>query len=109
MSQNLSVNSFKWVENTVQFNEDFRKNYNEENSGGYFLEVDVRYLETLHDLHNDLAFSPRKMKIEKIEKIAANVNEKEEYTFHMKNIKETSNHGLVLQKVHRVIKFNQKA
>ena len=62
-----------------------------------------------HKTCNDLAFSPRKMKIEKIEKLAANVNEKEEYTFHIKNIKHTSNHGLVLQKVHRVIKFNEKA
>ena len=41
MSQNLSVNSFMWVENTFHINEDFKNNYNEENGKGYFLEVDV--------------------------------------------------------------------
>ena len=27
---------------------------------GYFLEVDVQYLEKLHELHNDLSFLPKK-------------------------------------------------
>ena len=43
MSQKLPVNNFKWIEETSQFNEDFIKNYNEENDEGYFLEVDVQY------------------------------------------------------------------
>ena len=30
MSQNLSIESFKWVENTSQFNKDFIENYNED-------------------------------------------------------------------------------
>ena len=34
----------------------FIKNYNEENDEGYFLEVDVEYLENLHEPHNDLPF-----------------------------------------------------
>ena len=86
MSQNLSVNSFKWVENTFHINEDFKNNYNEENGKGYFLEVDVWYLEMLHDLHNDLAFSPRKMKIEKIEKLTANLNDKEKHKTNIKSL-----------------------
>ena len=45
MSQKLSVNNFEWIEDTSQFNEDFRKIYNEESDEGYFLEVDVQYLE----------------------------------------------------------------
>ena len=48
MLQKLSVNNFKWINDTSQFNEDFIKNYNEEGSEGYFLEVDVQYLEKLH-------------------------------------------------------------
>ena len=67
MSQKLHVNNFKWIKNTFQFNEDFTKNYNEEIDGGYFLEVDVQYLEKLHELHNDLSFLPERMKIEKME------------------------------------------
>ena len=45
MLQMLPVNIFEWIEDTSQFNEDFIKNYNEESDEGYFLEVDVRYLE----------------------------------------------------------------
>ena len=43
MSQKLSVNNFKWIEETSQFDEDFIKNFNGESDEGYFLEVDVQY------------------------------------------------------------------
>ena len=49
------------------------------------------------------------MKIEKIEKLAANLHDKEEYVIHIRNLKQALNHGLVLKNVHRVIKFNQTA
>ena len=45
------------------------------------------------------------MKIEKVEKFVTNVNDKTEYVIHIRNL----NHGLVLKKVHRVVKFNQSA
>ena len=49
------------------------------------------------------------MKIEKVEKLVANLLlDKEEYVIHIRNLKEVLNCGLVLKKVHRVIKFNQK-
>ena len=41
MLQKLLVNSFEWIEDTSEFNEDFIKSYNEESGEGYFLEVDV--------------------------------------------------------------------
>ena len=65
MSQKLPVNNFEWIKDTSQFNEYFIKNYNEESNKGYFLEVDVQYLEKLHELRNYLPFLPGKMKIEK--------------------------------------------
>ena len=37
-----------------------------------FFEVDVQYPEKLHDLHNDLSFLPKRMKSEKVKKLAAN-------------------------------------
>ena len=66
MLQKLPVNNFEWIEDTSQFNEDVIKNYNEESDEGYSLEVDVLYLEKLHDLDNDLPFLPETMKIEKV-------------------------------------------
>ena len=43
----------------------------------------------------------------KIEKFAANLHDKTDCVIHIRNLKETSNHGLVSKNVHRVIKFNQ--
>ena len=49
------------------------------------------------------------MKIEKVEKFLANLNDKEEYLIHIWNLKQALNHGLVLKNGHQIIKFNQKA
>ena len=68
MSQKLLVNNFEWIEDSSQFNEDFVKNYNKESYERYFLEVDVQYLQKLHEFFNDLPFLPERMKIEKVEK-----------------------------------------
>ena len=106
MSQKLPVNNFEWVEDTSQFNEDFLKNYNEESDTGYFLEVDVQCTEKLHELHNDLQVLLERMKIEK-ENLVVNLHDKTEYVIQIRNLKQALNHGLVLKKVHRVIKFNQ--
>ena len=51
MLQKLPVNNFEWIKNTSQFNEDFIKNYNGESYEGYYLEVDVPYLEKLDKLY----------------------------------------------------------
>ena len=47
------------------------------------------------------------MTIEKIERLVTNLHDKTEYVIHPKNLKLSLNHGLVLKKYHRVIKFNQ--
>ena len=54
MLQKLPVDNFEWIEDTSQFNEDFMRNCNEESYEGHFLDVDVQYLEKLHELYNDL-------------------------------------------------------
>ena len=89
--------------------EDFIKNYNKESDEGYFLKVDIHYTEKLHEFHNDLLFLPERMKFEKVEKVVTNLHDKTEYVIHISNLKQALNHGLILKKVHRVIKFNQKA
>ena len=105
MSQKLLVNNFQWIEDASQFTKDFIKNYNEESDGGYFLEVDVQYPGKLHDLHDDLPFLPERMKIEKIGKRAASLHGKTEYVIHIRHLKQALNHGLVLRKLHKIIKF----
>ena len=109
MSQKLPVNNFEWIKDTFQFNEDFTKNYNEESDEGYFLEVDVQYFEKLHYLHNDMPFLLERMKIEKVDKLVANLHDKTKYVILIRNLKQALNHRLVLEKVHRVIIFFQNA
>ena len=108
MSQKLPVNNFKWVENTSKINEEFIKNYNENSNKGFILEVDVKYHKKLHDLHSDLPFLPRRMKIDKCKKIVCNLQNKKKYV-HIKSLKQALNHGLKFKKIHRIIEFNQKA
>ena len=48
------------------------------------------------------------MEIERVVKLVTNLHDKTEYVIHIKNLKQALNHGLVLKKVTRVIKFNHK-
>ena len=73
------------VEKTSPFNEDVIENYNEKSDEGYFLEADVKYLEKLHDLHNDLPFLSRRMKIGKSKKLVANYHDKKDYVLNIRN------------------------
>ena len=45
------------------------------------------------------------MKIGKVEKLVANLQDETEYVIDIRNLKQALNHGLVLKKVHRVIKM----
>ena len=111
MSQKLPVNGFKWLEEEKlsKLYERFIKSYNENGGKGYFLEVDVEYPKDLSHSHKDLAFPPERQKIEKVEKLVCDTNDKEKYVIHIRALKQALNHGSKLKEVHRVIQFNQKA
>ena len=106
ISQKFLVNDFEWI---TKVNEDLIKNYNEGSDERYFFEADVEYIEKLHGFHNDLPFLPERMKIEKVEKILANLHDKTKYVIQIRNLKQSLNHGLLFTKVQRVIKLNQNA
>ena len=105
----LPVNNFDWIKDTSQFNKDFIKSYNEEKDEGNFLGVDIQYLEKLHELRNYLQFLRERIKIEKVEKLVANLHDKTEYVIHIRNLKQALNHELTLKKLHRIPKLNQNA
>ena len=48
------------------------------------------------------------MKIEKVEKLVANLCDKNEYVIHIRNLEQALNYRLVLKQMHRIIKSNQK-
>ena len=117
MSKKLPVNGFKWLDNdkTAErsakhvINEEFIKNYNENDKNGYIPEVDVKYPKKLHDLHSDLPFLPERMEINKCKKLVCNLYDKKKYVVHINSLKKALNHGLKLKKIHRINEFNQKA
>ena len=49
-------------------------------------------------LHNDLPFLPERKKHKKVERLIANLPDKNEYVIHIKNLKQAFNHGSILKK-----------
>ena len=45
-------------------------------------------------------FLTESVKVEKVEKLVANLHDRNEYVIHIRNLKQALNHGLVLKKVH---------
>ena len=109
MFQKLPVNDFKCKKHVSMFDEQFIKNYNEDNNKGYIIEVDVEYPKYLHNLYSDLPFLSERMKIKKCNKLACNLYDKKEYVVHIRALKQALNHGPIFKKIHRVIQFNQEA
>ena len=109
MSQKLPVNGFKWINDVTEIDKKFIKNYDEDSDKGYILKVNVKYPKKLHDLHSDLPFLSKRMKIDKCKKLVCNLRNKKKYVVHIKSLKQALNHGLKLKKVHRIIEFNHAA
>ena len=95
---------------------------------GWILEVDLEYPEELHDVHNDYQLAPEKKAINpeqmseyqrrlmadldlampNTEKLVLTLEDKEKYVVHYKNLQFYLSQGMRLQKVHRMIEFNQE-
>ena len=77
MSKTLPVNGFKWIDSNKTaehvINEEFIKNYNDNNNKGYILEVHIKYPKKLHNLHSDFPFLPKRMKNDKCKKLVCNL------------------------------------
>ena len=111
MLEKLPVSGFIWIitNDLSTFNENVIKNYDKNSDIGYILEADVEYPENLHKLHRDLPFLPRRMKINKCSKLICTLYDKENYVVYIRVLKQALNHGLVVKKVHWVIKFYREA
>ena len=112
MSQKLPVNSFKWDENIHKFNEDFIKNYDEDNTKGYFLEVDVEYSKNLFNDDSDFQFLPERKKITKFNKFFVPYKIKKTYTsVHCahKSFRTGIKSWINTKNIDKVTKFNQEA
>ena len=61
----------------------------------------------LHNFHNDLLFMCKKMKINDVEKLVPNLNDKKNYIIHIEALNQALENGLILEKIHRAIEFDQ--
>ena len=78
MSQPLSIRDFEWMDD---------KELEEWRNHGCILEVDLEYPEKLHDKHNEYPLAPERIKVNKVEKLIPNLNDKEKYVVHHKTLK----------------------
>ena len=79
-----------------KFNEDLKKNYDENSNKGHFLEIDIDYRKKLCNLHKDLPFLPETKKVNKVEKLICSIEDKKKYVIQIRTLKEALNHGLKL-------------
>ena len=131
MSQYLPEKNFEWEEeyfsiNDIDLAKDKILNLKDDCTDGYFFEVDLKYPNEIHDLHNEFPLCPEQLQIKeewlseyqkilrkelqikgKSNKLCLTLFDKEKYVMHYKNLKFCLENGLILTKIHRVLKFKQ--
>ena len=126
MSQYFPTSGFKWL-TEKQIDKIMKKTILPDNKKGYILEVDLEYPEELHELHNDYPLAAEKMKVTKdmlspycktiqetfgvtigqVAKLTPTLTEKKNYVLHYRNLQLYLSLGLKLEKVQRVLEFDQ--
>ena len=102
MSKYLPYGGFKWGDT------DDVLNIPDDSPKGYILEVDLSYPKELHDLHSDLPLAPEnRIGNKKLPKLFTTLYDKENYVIHYTTLKLYVKLGLKLEKIHRVLDFNQ--
>ena len=94
---------------------------------GYLLDVDLRYPDKLHELHNNYLLGPEKLavssdvllkyckklddkyeiKVGDVKKLIPNLVNKTNYVVHYRNLQLYLSLGMKLTKIHKVLKFKQ--
>ena len=123
MSQPMPTRNFDWVDYSEKI-----LDTPPDSSTGYFLEVDLDYPASLHTEHNDYPLAPEKMKVDKSmmspyqqrlvddlnvnsyesEKLVPNLQPKTRYVLHYRNLQLYLKLGLKLERVHKVLAFDQR-
>ena len=102
MYKPLPTHGFEWMEQD-KFNN--WKKLSDGEGTGCIPEVDLEYPKELHELHNDYPSAPELVKVNKIEKLIPNLNNKSKYIIHHEPVKIYENLGLKITEIHRGIKF----
>jgi hypothetical protein len=103
MSKYLPYGGFKWSNTNINV-----LNIPDNSSKGYILEVNLLYPKKLHDLHSDLPLATEnRIGNEKLPKLLTTLYDKERYAVHYTNLKQYLKKGLKLEKIHKVLEFDQ--
>ena len=114
----LLYGGFKWIKNVDGFDV---MSINEKSLIGYFLEVDLKYPDELHELHNDYPLAPEKLavssdmlskycktiadkyeiKVDDVKKLIPNLGNKTYFVVHYRNLQLYFSLGMKLTKIHR--------
>ena len=103
MSQPLPTGGFKWTDISPNKISKLATRTDK----GYLLEVDVSYPKEFHKQHNDPPFMCERMEINGVEKLVPNLRDKKSYVIHIQALNQALQHGLRLDRIHRVIEFDQ--
>ena len=106
MSEKLPTHGFKWLTSGEMNNLFNNQIVQEWERIPCILEVDLKYPENLHDLHNDYPLCPERVECKnKVEKLIPNLRDKKNYVIHYKNLMQCISLGIELTKIHRGIRF----
>lgn len=108
MMQHLPKQGFEW--STEEFDAAQILNIADDSDLGYIFEVDLEYPEELHDAHNDYSFCAENRTVPNTKnsrKLLLTLHDKLNYVIHYRALKQAIQHGLILKKIHRVLKFEQ--
>lgn len=108
LSCSLPLRNFEWL--TAEDIEIFDvASVADDASHGYILDVDLSVPVSLHDLHNDMSWCPeiREMS-DGTKRLLLTLDDKKGYIIHYRMLKACLKNGLILDKINRVIKFEQK-
>ena len=105
MMESLPVGDFKWVEPPKAPNL-----YVPTKTFNYFYEVDLKYPEKLHDDHNDFPLAPEVFTPSgsKHPKLVPHFLPRRRYVVSGNNLNYYKSKGVVIEKIHKVLKFHQE-
>ena len=126
ISQYLRCSGFKWF-NQKEINGFCLNSVSQNSFLDYVLDVDLEYPSELHDLHNDYPIVPEKLEISEnilpkyccniadkygikiggVNKLVPNLDIKSRYVLHYRNLQLYLSLGMMLTKIHRILKFKQ--
>lgn len=108
MTSMLPLGDFEWLTNE-ELDAINVEALDDDGDMGYIFEVDLEYPKDLHDLHNDFPFCAEHVipPHSKYSKLIPNLTDKRNYIIHYTTLKQCIQHGLILHKIRRGIKFTQ--